>query len=628
MDQNQLNIGLHELNYEIRRLEFELLGISSEDFHTKPKGKSLNVAPDTQPFTCNAAVKKMLGLDVQPTFDNAMRYYLRRCPNGSNIYKKAAYRLFLVGMQNNDDPKARFGVALCKYWGHGTSRSLAVAERTIREKDFEQIERLVRMGDAEAIIIKYMILYHKLFGTRDMFNDDVQQQLLIRASNTANPTVLYFAGMRLFSVKVLERAALYGSVAACTELGDIYYYGRWYKPFYINFNSNVNKAREYYSKGASRGDAFCKKRLSELEYYEQGFCIYGGVLERFISSNKIINSLTLPDIVTSISDKAFEKLHIETLVLPDTIKSISKTAFLKCHVPNIVSNVINTKGFKNAVIAKRISKGLDTERERILKRGAKAMRNLAYSIGCFFADFPRITISSFIIAIVATLTALFVHFELTNLLPTLPLIVSLACSCAFLVASIIAGACSRSISKFIVPFIGMFVFAFFSLFGGYIYVNLSILICGLGAVLTFVLSAFALTNNGYKFRQVSTHPIGTSLCVIAFSLSAFPILLELPNVRSSTSNLFPIRDSVFIVPSIALYLGVGLMIASIGKYFSKKSNYCATSAPFGALTLMLSSVAMAMDRRISDVGHLIMTFVIMIAAAVSITCIYLDSSNK
>ena len=365
MDDKQLSQGLKELDYEIRRLEFELFNIKSEGFGKKSKA----VVEDGQSNkTANPALKQMLGFEVDPTYTNAMRYYLRRCPNGTDMYKKAAYRLFLAGIKKNDNPKCRFGVALCKYWGHGTELNHQHAGEILRDADCGRIEAMANNGDADAIIIKYQILKLKLRLLKDSYNDEAQSRLLSVALCTPSASVFYFVAMERHSYSLLESAARMGSVAALIELGDMYYYGKGYKPFYTGTGVSLAKAREFYGKGRDKDDLFCKKRLEELEFFESGYRIYAGALEKYVTKENKIDTLVIPDAVSRISKNAFDGLTIGTLILPDTVTFVSEDVFLKCRVSVIESNVIDAKKLKAAIVTRRISKSVNGDSNH-LSRG-------------------------------------------------------------------------------------------------------------------------------------------------------------------------------------------------------------------------------------------------------------------
>lgn len=379
MDKNLLIEALRELDKDIRRLEFEVLGIEHKNIE-KSSDTEVNV-----PAIKNPALRKMLGVDGEATYTSAMRYYYKRCPYGLNTYRRAAYRLFLLGAKRNGNPKCRFGAALCKYWGHGTQQNHRLAISILTAEDVENITAMANLDDIDAVMIRYQILSLRLRVFPEAYNKDLTESLLHRLTLSYNPLVAFYAAMESRSFPLLERAAQLGSVPAMVELGDIYYYGKQYKPFYTGAGVSIAKAREYYAKGAGEGDAFCKKRLPELDLIPQGFRVYNGVLERFKSNQETVDTVTVPDLVTAIADGAFDGYRITTLILPDSVTYLSESVFLKCFVPKIVSNVLDTKKFKSAVVSKRFSKSKRDSQVRLSSSLKSSSKRFSSFLGSHIA---------------------------------------------------------------------------------------------------------------------------------------------------------------------------------------------------------------------------------------------------
>ena len=191
---------IKELDKDIQRLENQVLSGGQLTSSTENASAAIK----------NPTSRKMLGIDAQPTFISAIAFYLKRCPNGSDIYKKASYRLFLLGYQKNKNPKCLFGIALCKLFGHGTTQNEHLAKRLIRQEDYENIEKMAEQGDGDSIVIKYQISELGLRITHDSYDNKLKKRLLERASWSASAYAIYFAGSKLHSIELLEKASSMG----------------------------------------------------------------------------------------------------------------------------------------------------------------------------------------------------------------------------------------------------------------------------------------------------------------------------------------------------------------------------------------------------------------------------------
>ena len=303
---------LSQIDSEIAELEGAVLErFSSDRPQRAKKHKSLNVGEDKGKIDCYAQGRAL--------------YERGTVMSNDEKYMKEAYRLFLLGVDEADDPKCLYGIGLCLFHGYGAGQDQTLGKRILSEAQ-KRIDTI--KGDSEAFVILYEYNRYGYCCPVD------KGKALSRLEKANCPRADFLRAREVTNkdpVSFLLKAYKAGFPLAYNALGSIYRYGS-YLDKSSSVTKNIAKAKEYFKKGAELGYEDCKRSLTELSYMDRGFEISDGILIRYTAKSK---EVYLPDIVTGIEQGAFYDADIKTLHLPDAMTEVPINAFKKDAIPEI-----------------------------------------------------------------------------------------------------------------------------------------------------------------------------------------------------------------------------------------------------------------------------------------------------